>query len=151
MRRSIDTTARRLRDSTIQHRMMSSERANKPFSSSKKKHPPTTPVFRSSSPPKLPSIGFPSPITRRGGPIDAHIAHFHATHRNGVPTTPRSQAVLQGYLRYDRGMASPLVRTHSPLFSWQFEPGFDIRFSRESLLSRLSEPSHINHTTSILK
>lgn len=108
-------TARYSYHSVCQRRMMSSGPMKRSFSSSKKTHSPTARVLESSTSSKSPSESSLLPSSRHGGPIDTHIARFHATHRNGVPTTPRSQDVLQEYLQYDRGMASPLVSTHFPV------------------------------------
>lgn len=101
------------RDS-VGHRCMSVMRPErvKRSAPSKKTHLPTIQVLGTSTSSPLPSDSSLLPNSRHGGPIDAHIARFHATHRNGVPTTPRSQDVLQDYLKYDRGMASPLVSMH---------------------------------------
>ena len=108
----ITTTVRYSRGCTGQHRMMNSERVK--ISSSKKTHRLGTDGVESVTSSKLASHSSLPPIPLHRGPIDAHIGRFHATHRNGVPTTPRGEVVLQEYLKYDRGMASPLVRTPSP-------------------------------------
>lgn len=99
---------------SVGHRCMSVMRPErvKRSAASKKTHLPTTQVLETSASSRLPSDSSLLPNSRHGGPIDVHIARFHATHRNGAPTTPRSHDVLQDYLKYDRGMASPLVSMH---------------------------------------
>lgn len=106
----ITSTARYSCDCTAQRHMMNSERVK--ISLFKKTHRLTTRGVKSVTSSTVLSDGSPLPMSR-GHPIDAHIGRFRATHRNGVPTTPRSQVVLHEYLKYDRGMASPLVSTPS--------------------------------------
>lgn len=133
----ITISPRYLCDCIGQRRMMSSERVK--ISSSKKTHPLTARAVEPVTSSKLP-LNSPLPLmSHRGGPIDAHIARFHATHRNGIPTTPRSQVVLQEYLKYDRGMASPLVST----------PSLATIVSKVDLVDsfpRLPFPSHIKRS-----
>lgn len=114
----ITTTARYSRGCTGQRRMMNTDRVK--TLSSKKTRRLATQGVESVTSSKLASDGSMVPLPRYGGPIDAHISRFHATHRNGVATTPRSQVVLQEYLKYDRGMASPLVSTPSPFVSFSY-------------------------------
>jgi hypothetical protein len=111
----ITTTARYSRDCAGQRpMMMNSERVKIPPSKTTHRLAMATPGVKSVTSSKLASNSSLGPMPRDGGPIDAHISRFHATHRNGVATTPRSEIVLQEYLKYDRGMASPLVSASLP-------------------------------------
>ncbi len=131
----ITTTAQYSCYCTGQRHMVNLERVK--TSSFKKMHRMTTRGAESVTSPTLPPNRSLLPIPRHGGPIDAHIGRFHATHRHGTSTTPRSQAVLHEYLKYDRGMASPLVSTPSP-------PAFLFKFS---LVLTARFPPHISLTT----
>ena len=128
------TTARYSCDCTGQRHMGNSERV-KTSAVLKKMHQMTTRGVESVMSPKLPPDRSLLRMPHHGGPIDAHIGRFHATHRNGISTTPRGQAVLHGYLKYDRGMASPLVSTPSP-------PAFLFKFS---LVLTTRFPAHVPH------
>lgn len=129
----ITTTARYACDRTGQRRMMNSERVK--TSSFKKMHQMPTRGVESVMSPTLPPDRSLLLMPRHEGHIDAHISRFHATHRNGISTTPRGQAVLHEYLKYDRGMASPLVSTpSSPAFLFKFSLALTTRF-----------PTHIPH------
>ena len=111
------TPARYSCGSKCQQRVVSSGRVKKSLSPSARMYPPTTRNLESVTSSKSLPDGPLLPMSPHRGPIDVHIARFHTTHRNGVPTTPRSQVVLQEYLKYDRGMASSLVSMHLLLLS----------------------------------
>ena len=126
------STARYSCDCTTQRHMMYSERVK--ITSLKKTHWLPTRGVKSVTSETVLSDSSPLPMPPhdhgRGHPIDVHIGRFHATHRNGVPTTPRSQVVLQDYLKYDRGMASPLVSTPSlPAFLFNLRLVLTTRFT----------------------
>lgn len=142
------STARYSCGCTGQRHMMYSDRVKISSFKKTKTHRLTTRGVKSVTSSTVPSDSSPLPMSRygHGHPIDAHIGRFHATHRNGVPTTPRSQVVLHEYLKYDRGMASPLVSTPSlPAFLFKLSLVLTTRFTAHSS-PLLRKRSHMNLT-----